>query len=227
MVIDPLSAIARTGALSSARAVGNRLIYKVKDNYITALITSLVDGEDPQSEATELQISTIADTWIHLSYLIRSGERNRALTIVKSRGTRHSNQVRELLLSEQGPTLTEIYSAGGEVLMGTLRREKEARKQAQRLQRRAEFKHTRTDLQFAEADIAGRMAALQLDLDKQRSKLALYAREDEPPHASSREREKPGSEAAASHPRVAAKRRAASVSRNPTMNGGKERRRGT
>ena len=43
----------------------------------------LVSGEEPQAEATELQISTIADTWIHLSYLVRGGERNRALTIVK------------------------------------------------------------------------------------------------------------------------------------------------
>lgn len=27
-------------------------------------------------------MSTIADTWIHLSYVVQSGERNRALTIV-------------------------------------------------------------------------------------------------------------------------------------------------
>lgn len=105
MVIDPLLAIARTGALSSARAIGNRLFYKVRDRDITAVITSLVDGDDPQAEATELQISTIADTWIHLSYVVHGGERNRALTIVKSRGTQHSNQVRELVLSAAGTAL--------------------------------------------------------------------------------------------------------------------------
>jgi len=38
---------------------------------------------------------TIADSWIHLAYLVRGGERNRTLTIVKSRGMPHSNQVRE------------------------------------------------------------------------------------------------------------------------------------
>ena len=87
---------------------------------VTVVLTSLIEGDRPEAEATELQISTIADTWMHLSYLVRSGERNRALTIVKSRGTRHSNQVRELSLSETGPTLTDVYTAGGEVLMGTL-----------------------------------------------------------------------------------------------------------
>jgi circadian clock protein KaiC len=48
------------------------------------------------------------------------------MSIIKSRGTAHSNQVRELILSDQGVTLADIYTAGGEVLMGTLRWEKES-----------------------------------------------------------------------------------------------------
>ncbi len=138
MVIDPLSAISRTGALSSARAIGNRLIYKLRDHHITAVITALVDGDDASAETTELQISTIADNWIQLSYLVCGGERNRALTIVKSRGTRHSNQVRELVLSDTGLTLADVYSSGGEVLMGTLRWEKEAEERARAVIRETE-----------------------------------------------------------------------------------------
>jgi circadian clock protein KaiC len=182
MVIDPLSAISRTGALNSARAIGNRLIYKMRDHGVTAIITSLVGGDDPQAEATELQISTIADTWIHLSYQVHGGERNRALSIVKSRGTRHSNQVRELVLSATGPALTDVYSSGGEVLMGTLRGEKEAEERVQKRQRHAEFAHKRRELQFAEADIGARIAALQLDLNKQRAELELYTSDDEARH---------------------------------------------
>jgi circadian clock protein KaiC len=188
MVIDPLSAIVKTGALLYARAVGNRLIYLVKDHHITTFVTSLVDGDDPRAEATELQISTIADTWIHLSYLVNGGERNRALTIIKSRGTQHSNQVRELILSSSGLSLAEPYSSGGEVLMGTLRWERETEERDRKLQRSAEFTHKRRELQFAEADITARIAALQLDLDKQRSELALYTRNDEVRHTSLGER---------------------------------------
>ncbi|MHB1872210.1 MAG: circadian clock protein KaiC [Steroidobacteraceae bacterium] len=184
MVIDPLSAIARTGALSSARAAGNRLLCKIRDRNLTSFITSLVDGDDPQAEATELQISTIADTWIHLSYLVRGGERNRALTIIKSRGTAHSNQVRELVLNSKGPALVDAYSAGGEVLMGTLRWEKEAEERTRKLQRRAQYSQKRRELQLAEADIIARMAALQVDLERQRAELALYTRDDEARQAS-------------------------------------------
>ena len=178
MVIDPLSAIARTGALSSARAIGNRLIYKLRDHHITTVITALVEGENPQAEATELQISTIADSWIQLSYLVLGGERNRALTIVKSRGTRHSNQVRELVLSDRGLALSDVYSSGGEVLMGTLRWEKEAEERSRALLREAESDHRRRELQFAEADTSARITALQLDLERQRAALTLNTRDD-------------------------------------------------
>jgi circadian clock protein KaiC len=187
VVIDPLSAVARTGALSSARAIGNRLIYKLRDHHITAVITALVEGEDPQAEATELQISTIADSWVQLSYLVCGGERNRALTIVKSRGTRHSNQVRELILSSSGLALVDVYSSGGEVLMGTLRWEKEAEERSRALLRETESGDKRLELQFAEADTSARIAALQLDLERQRAALALYQRDDAARHVSSGE----------------------------------------
>jgi circadian clock protein KaiC len=189
MVIDPLTAIAKAGSLGTARTVANRLIYMVKDRGITLLVTALSETDDPRAESTDLQVSTVADTWIHLSYLVRSGERNRALTIVKSRGTAHSNQVRELVLSKSGATLTDVYSAGGEVLMGTLRWEKEAEEGARKIRNRAEFDQKRRELQFAEASTSAQIKALQLDLQRQSAELALYAGENEVRSVSSSERE--------------------------------------
>lgn len=127
VVIDPVSALAKAGNELTAHAVAERLIDWSKGNGVTLVCTSLLDeiSTDAQSR-TPLQISTIADTWIHLNYLVQAGERNRGLSIIKSRGTGHSNQVRELILSKDGVTLADIYTAGGEVLMGTMRWEKES-----------------------------------------------------------------------------------------------------
>jgi circadian clock protein KaiC len=189
MVIDPLTALAKAGTLGAARNVANRLIYMVKDAGVTLLVTALSETDDPRAESTDLQISTIADTWIHLSYLVLGGERNRALTIVKSRGTGHSNQVRELILSASGPTLTDVYSAGGEVLMGTLRWEKEAEEKSRKIRHSAEFEQKRRELQLAEANTSAQIKAMQTDLQRQRSALAMYSGKDEVRNASSSERE--------------------------------------
>jgi len=179
LVIDPLSALIKTGRLDTARAVANRLIYMVKDYELTVVLTSLLEGNDPEAESTDLQISTIADSWIHLSYLVRSGERNRALSIVKSRGTWHSNQVRELMLSDAGLALKEVYTAGGEVLMGTLRWEKEAEESARKKRQSTEYESKRREQQFAEADIRARIKALQLELQRQQGDLEMYSNDYE------------------------------------------------
>jgi hypothetical protein len=71
----------------------------------------------------------------------RTGERNRGLSILKSRGTAHSNQVRELVLSDSGVMLADAYTAGGEVLMGTLRWEKERAETAEREEVETMAKH--------------------------------------------------------------------------------------
>jgi circadian clock protein KaiC len=190
VVIDPLSAIAKAGGILAARAVANRLIYMAKDEKITVLVTAINEGDVPETEATDLQISSIADTWIHLSYLIRSGERNRALTIIKSRGTWHSNQVRELILSDAGPMLADVYTAGGEVLMGTLRWEKEDEERAKVVQRRAEFDDKLAALELAKADTRARIKVLEHNLERQRMELAVYSSGHDARLVSSSDREK-------------------------------------
>jgi len=190
MVIDPLSAIAKAGGLTAARSVANRFIYTAKEQKITVVVTAINEGDQPEAEATDLQISTIADTWIHLSYLIRGGERNRALTIIKSRGTQHSNQVRELILSDAGPVLADVYTAGGEVLMGTLRWEKEDEERAKTIQRRSEFDQKRMALELAEADTHARIKALEHDLKRQRVELATYFSDDQVRVVSASDRQK-------------------------------------
>jgi circadian clock protein KaiC len=190
MVIDPLSAIAKAGGLAAARSVANRFIYTAKDEKITVMVTAINEGDAPETETTDLQISTIADTWIHLSYLIRGGERNRALTIIKSRGTWHSNQVRELILRDAGPMLADVYTAGGEVLMGTLRWEKEEEENAKAIQRRSESDRKRVSLELAEADTRARIKVLEHDLERQRVELATYSIDDQARIVSSSDRER-------------------------------------
>jgi circadian clock protein KaiC len=177
VVIDPVSAIARSGSPVTARSVASRFVHMVKDFGITLLVTALSEADDPVAESTDLQISTIADTWIHLSYLVSSGERNRALTIVKSRGTAHSNQVRELILSNTGPSLTDVYAAGGEVLMGTQRWEKEAGVADSRARQLVESEHKQRALNYAIARTEAEIKVLQLDLERQRAEMKVASSE--------------------------------------------------
>ncbi|MGS2745037.1 circadian clock protein KaiC [Halomonas sp. LS-001] len=146
LVIDPISALLKAGAVEGANMTTERLIDLARRRGITTVLTSLSGVEDPEGEATQGQVSTLADSWIVLDYNVRAGERNRSLSIVKSRGTAHSNQQRELVLSASGITLADVYEHGTEVLMGTARearkieeQEEEHRRERERQQRRTEI----------------------------------------------------------------------------------------
>lgn len=176
VVVDPVSALSKTGNALTAHGVAERLLDWAKAEGITLLCTSLLDKARPEMEATPLPISTIADTWIHLSYVIRAGERNRSLSVIKSRGTWHSNQVRELVLSTSGVTLADAYAAEGEVLMGTLRWEKERAEAFARSEREAAAKQREATLKAEEAELTGRLKALQHELDAKRLARAALSR---------------------------------------------------
>ena len=125
LVIDPLSALALLGGDANKESAALQILDVAKNAGITVVSTTLLGNPLPLSEKAALDVSTLADTWMHVSYVSQGGERNRALTIIKARGTGHSNQVRELVLSDTGVTLADVYAVDGEVLMGTLRWEKE------------------------------------------------------------------------------------------------------
>jgi circadian clock protein KaiC len=172
LVVDPLSALSsKLAHIASADATQMFLDY-LKVEGITVVNTSLLDGPD-LSEATATGISTIADTWIHLSYVVHEGERNRALTIVKSRGTGHSNQVRELTLSNEGVSLTDVFTAQGQVLMGVARWEREQVEVAAKRQAVRVSEIARVKLQSAQAEAEARLKAITTEMEVRNAEIAL------------------------------------------------------
>ena len=179
VVLDALSALLRCGEARTAIEAVHRFMRHLKSCGTTAVLTTVLDEKSAAIEATQLSISEVADTWIHLSYVVQGGERNRALSVVKSRGSRHSNQVRELILSAGGPELAAVYTSGGEVLMGTARWEREKSDLMQRQEQDAMRERRRIELALKVNDLNSRVTALTAELEARRLDLAQLDREKE------------------------------------------------
>lgn len=174
LVIDPLSALSSKMAHVASADAAQQFIDFLKGEGVTVVNTSLMDGI-AVDEATATGISTIADTWIHVSYLVQDGERNRALTIVKSRGTGHSNQVRELQLSSSGVDLTDVFVAQGKVLMGVARWEWEQEERAAKKQMQAATVLKRLQLKLAQAEAAARLQVVQVEIEAREAEIEVHA----------------------------------------------------
>jgi circadian clock protein KaiC len=175
IVVDPLSALVKSGNQVLSQSVAERFIGWTKEIGVTSVCTSLLDHTLPLTEGTPLQVSTIADTWIHLSYVVQAGERNRALSIIKSRGTEHSNQVRELLLSGDGVTLADVYTSEGEVLMGTLRWAKERTERLAKGETTMAIDRRRLKVEAELAELEARSVAVQGELALKRTEASHLA----------------------------------------------------
>lgn len=176
LVVDPVSALMRGGVADLGQSAVRQLVEEARARRMTAVLTSLVDaGQDP-SLATLSAVSTIADAWIALGYM----ERNRTLSIVKARGSAHSNQTREFIMSAEGCTLADVYTAGGEVLLGTARMEWEAREKLEEQLALLNHQRRQRELQALLSDAEARQRQVTLQLDAARDELeALQSAEAE------------------------------------------------
>ena len=112
VVIDPITSLVSASNYNDVRAMVTRLIDFLKFEKITSLFTSLSDT-NPSLEKTDIEVSSLMDTWLLLRDIELNGERNRGLYVLKSRGMAHSNQIREFVLSKDGIKLIDVYAGTG------------------------------------------------------------------------------------------------------------------
>ena len=155
VVIDPITTMRAIGDPMEIQAMLTRVVDILKTKGITALFTSLI--ETSVHEQGDVGISSLMDTWLLLRNIETGGERNRLLFILKSRGTAHSNQVREFILTSKGIQLTDVYIGEGEVLSGSARMVREAKDRAEQLAGRDKSAQRRREIEQAQRRLQGRL----------------------------------------------------------------------
>jgi circadian clock protein KaiC len=181
VVIDPASAV--TGQDYEIAAMLGRLVDHLKSRGVTAMLTALIGGQ--AVDVVDLGVSSVVDTWIELSNHEQLGERNRGISITKSRGMGHSAQLREFRLTPEGVDIRPAYASGGVLLMGTARQAQEADDQRARLDREAAREAGRRAASRRRATIEAQIAELR---DRLESEVQESEVEDEASVASDRRR---------------------------------------
>jgi circadian clock protein KaiC len=152
VVIDPISNFSASGSTSDASLMLLRLIDFLKSRKITAFLTHLTSGGKAM-EATDIGISSIIDTWLLVRDIELGGERNRGLYVLKSRGMKHSNQIREFVITPEGIQLLDVYVGPEGVLTGSMRAAQEARESAAAIALQEEIAAKRREVERLQATL--------------------------------------------------------------------------
>jgi circadian clock protein KaiC len=154
-----------------------RLVDWLKRKGITAMLADLkTDALNGKDSA----ISSIVDTWLVLREVESNGERNRGLHILKSRGIRHSNQVREFELTESGIRLADFCIGPNGVLTGSARLTQEAREITERAYKEKEAERQQLALDSKRAALERQIAMLRAEFSAEEAALARASQQGRP-----------------------------------------------
>ena len=178
VVVDPVSNLTAVGTSAEVKSILTRLFDYLKMGQVTTLLTDLAHFGNAM-ERTNEEISSLIDTWILLRDIEINGERNRGLYILKSRGMAHSNQIREVRLSDQGIDLVDVYLGPAGVLTGSARVAQEAKAQAEAEANRGDLERRLRDQERKRQALETRIEALRAEFAAESEELQLMGAEEE------------------------------------------------
>lgn len=166
VIVDPLNGFITGDNIADVKSMLMRLADFLKTKQISSMFTQLMSGNVAHGTG-DIAISSMVDTWLVMHDIEISGERNRCLYIIKSRGMAHSNQVRECLITDHGVELCEVYVGAGGVLTGSARIAQEAQELALTLTRKQDVERRQIEIESRRKALEAKVAALRAEFGVQ------------------------------------------------------------
>ncbi len=176
--VDTVQALCHAANPTTTNSILVREIELMRGKGITLLMSVLTETEHEHSSV--VGISSILDTWLLLKNVEANGERTRLLVVIKSRGSYHSNQMREFRLTDQGPVLEDVVIGPAGILTGSARKAHQQKVHSRTARQLAAIHQKRLALEQHVAEVGARIAAMQAQISQESvEKEQSIAREQE------------------------------------------------
>ncbi|MCG8039073.1 MAG: circadian clock protein KaiC, partial [Candidatus Thiodiazotropha taylori] len=169
LVLDPVSALIDMGSSQMVKMLMIRFISYVKAQGTTLVLTELLP--DRSEDYSDLAISSLVDTWFRLRQIESNGELNRLVNIVKSRGSKTSNQVKEFTIGDQGIALEDPYIGDGELVVGSAKINRIKQEQEEVERKRYELQQIEQTLSTLQAAYESRQTVLGAEFENEKRDL--------------------------------------------------------
>jgi circadian clock protein KaiC len=169
VALDAIASLGHVGSSGETASAVARELDLMKVRGITGVLTTLTHDVGVQSSA--LEVSSLIDTWLLVRNVESDAERNRLLFVIKSRGTEHSNQVREFVLTKNGARLVDVSVGPTGVVTGSARAALAEQQRAEAARREQDTAGRRGALARRTAEVDAQIAALRAQLAEEAAAL--------------------------------------------------------
>lgn len=178
IIIDPITNLVSVGSVSEVKAMLIRLIDYLQTEQITVMFTAL-SLNTVVNEQTDEGVSSLVDAWVLVRDIESNGERNRGIYIMKSRGMKHSNQVREFVITDHGLDLVNVYLGVDGVLTGSARETQELMEVTGKVLRTHALSRKDLEIQRKRSVLESKISSLQAEFESVQDELnKSYIEED-------------------------------------------------
>lgn len=178
IAIDPITNLVTIGSVSEVKSMLIRLIDYLQQNQVTVLFTALTYSSSVAEQADE-GVSSLVDAWITVRDLESNGERNRGLYIMKSRGMKHSNQVREFVITNRGLELVDVFLSEDGVLIGSAREAQQLKEETGRELKNYAGGRRDREIERKKTVLRAKIASLEEEFESVKEELMRTDQEDE------------------------------------------------
>ena len=178
VILDPITNLITVGSVSEVKTMLIRLIDFLQAEQITVMFTALTLN-NIVNEQTDEGVSSLVDAWLLVRDIEFNGERNRGMYVMKSRGMKHSNQVREFVISDEGLNLVDVYLGPEGVLTGSAREAQRLQEETGSVLRKHAFTMKDMEIDRKRRVLESKIASLKEEFDSVQDELNKSYIEDE------------------------------------------------
>ncbi|GAB2976118.1 circadian clock protein KaiC [Mucilaginibacter puniceus] len=178
VVLDPITNLVTVGSVSEVKSMLVRLIDFLQEEQITVMFTAL-SLNNIVNEQTDEGVSSLVDAWVLVRDIEFNGERNRGMYIMKSRGMKHSNQVREFVITDKGLDLVDVYLGPQGVLTGSAREAQQLHEQTGAALRDNAMSRKDREISRKRSVLEAKIASLRTEFESVEEELNRVYQEDE------------------------------------------------
>ncbi|HEU5053731.1 MAG TPA: KaiC 1, partial [Hanamia sp.] len=122
--------------------------------------------------------SSLVDVWIALQDIELNGERNRGIYVLKSRGMKSSNQVREFVITDKGIEMVEMVIGPNGVLIGSARKAYELERLKEELSRKHAIERKNKEIERRKNILDNQIRRLTSEFEMEKEALNSEEAED-------------------------------------------------
>lgn len=178
IVLDPITNLITVGSVSEVKAMLIRLIDFLQEEQVTVMFTAL-SLNNVVNEQTDEGVSSLVDAWLLVRDIEYNGERNRGMYIMKSRGMKHSNQVREFIITDKGLDLVDVYLGPDGILTGSAREAQMLQEQTGELLRDNAVSRKDREIMRKRKVLEAKISSLQTEFESAEEELNKIYQEEE------------------------------------------------